>query len=66
MAAVITIPELRGLGQAVPFFPARMVRVTTGKLHHAHAELAKQPLELGNARDLEAPATNAQAQGGQG
>ena len=51
-----------GLGHGVAFVPARVVRVAAGDLHHVDAQPVQEPLQLGDALDLEAPATDAEAE----
>ncbi len=59
----MTIPEsMGGRGHRVALFPARVMRVSAGDLNDVDAKLLQETLELGDALDLQAPATNAQGQ----
>ena len=53
---------MRGGGHGVAFIPARVMRVAAGDLHDVDAKLLQEALELGDALDLQAPATNPQRQ----
>ena len=51
-----------GRGHRLAFVPARVVRVAAGDLHDVDAQLVEEALQLGDALDLEAPATDAQGE----